>query len=755
MAAVCHFCRFLRIRAAGPTMKAVILLALVAVARAGLVGHGHAAVAVAAVPEAGHSSQHRSQDVHGNYNFGYKEAHTSGSSFRQEAGDAWGNKVGSYGLTDADGRVRVVKYVADGHGFRAHIATNEPGTAASHPAAAAYNAHHAVPALLLVLLAAGAAAVPHVGHSDEGFKQYRAPEPGGYSYGYSPAHGEGGGASWRKESADAAGNVIGFVRLQGPRRTGQRNLGLGAGITQWPIPQVPAHAHHAGAHSKTEGTGPHHGSRSTGARPPVALGHADDSVGAPYRFSYDSSATGGPFQHDVGDALGINRDIYGLSGQRVNNVADAGGFRASVQSNEPGVGNTKSAFSLGWSWSIWLMGPPGHGTEDGSGTADDDGVRTTVESNEPGFNGAQNPADVDVYKMPGLVGIALVFSGPPGTAPTGAALIPPSGLGIEGRSLPEQVTLFFRGSGLYNFAYANGQVVGPRQQKYGDAAANKEGSYGVTVDDDRFRNVDYVTGTNGFSASGETNEAAVDGAQRPADVDITKSSESAGTAPMGESSGPDGSSLPTGSGGFQGVHGHVTPAAPLRPALTGQPGVLLVPGSAGYPTVQGRVFVPVGSAGPASPGLPAVSVVPGSYGFNFIHSYPSGTGAPGLNVPVSTTNVNSPLASTQCNLVGGYSFGYTGGPGGVVHRETGDTSGTNSGVYGFNGEGGAVRNLNYAANGGEFRASVQRNQHGIDTSQNLAGSFVGALRGAVPISVPASEVPNTSFARHHVPLGGH
>nr|XP_037280533.1 collagen alpha-1(I) chain-like [Rhipicephalus microplus] len=647
--------------------------------------------------------------------------------------------------------------------------------------------------LLLVLLAAGAAAVPHVGHSDEGFKQYRAPEPGGYSYGYSPAHGEGGGASWRKESADAAGNVIGSYGFKDPdarvrlvtyvaNQDGfqanvqsnepglpQRNLGLGAGITQWPIPQVPAHAHHAGAHSKTEGTGPHHGSRSTGARPPVALGHADDSVGAPYRFSYDSSATGGPFQHDVGDALGINRDIYGLSGQRVNNVADAGGFRASVQSNEPGVGNTKSAFSLGSPSSASSgrqedgdnglifpppypggpgasgSGAPGHGTEDGSGTADDDGVRTTVESNEPGFNGAQNPADVDVYKMPGLVGIALVFSGPHGSAPAGAALIPPSGLGIEGRSLPVGPTgvgflappriagpVYTNygqqgGSTLYNFAYANGQVVGPRQQKYGDAAANKEGSYGVTVDDDRFHNVDYVTGTNGFSASGETNEPAGDGAQRPADVDITKSSESAGTAPMGESSGPDGSGLPTGSGGFQGVHGHVIPAAPPRPALTGQPRVLLVPGSAGYPTVQGRAFVPVGSAGPASPGLPAVSVVPGSYGFNFIHSYPSGTGAPGLNVPVSTTNVILP--SPALSPVGGYSFGYTGGPGGVVHRETGDTSGTNSGVYGFNGEGGAVRNLNYAANGGEFRASVQRNQHGIDTSQNLAGGFVGALRG--------------------------
>ncbi|XP_064488466.1 shematrin-like protein 1 [Ornithodoros turicata] len=127
-------------------MKVLAFVALFAVARAGFVGHhgavvGHAVVAHAA--EAGHSTQHRSQDLAGNYNFGYNEQHTSGGTFRQESGDAWGNKAGSYGLRDADGRVRVVKYVADGLGFRAHVATNEPGTAASTPAAASYNAGHA------------------------------------------------------------------------------------------------------------------------------------------------------------------------------------------------------------------------------------------------------------------------------------------------------------------------------------------------------------------------------------------------------------------------------------------------------------------------------------------------------------------------------------------------------------------------------------------------------------------------------------
>ncbi|KAH8020937.1 hypothetical protein HPB51_010327 [Rhipicephalus microplus] len=101
----------------------------------------------ALVPETGTSSQYRSQDVHGNYQFGYEEKHTSGGSFREETGDAYGNKYGSYGLTDADGRVRIVKYVADANGFRVIVNTNEPGTAPSTPAAASINPAPAVPAV--------------------------------------------------------------------------------------------------------------------------------------------------------------------------------------------------------------------------------------------------------------------------------------------------------------------------------------------------------------------------------------------------------------------------------------------------------------------------------------------------------------------------------------------------------------------------------------------------------------------------------
>ncbi|XP_076331569.1 uncharacterized protein LOC143236838 [Tachypleus tridentatus] len=109
--------------------KIAILCALVAVAHGGLIaGHGLAG---------GSSISSRRQDDFGNYAFNYDIVDPLGATNgRWEAGDGYGNKRGAYSLTDIDGRARRVEYVADGAGFRAVVKTNEPGTAASAPAAA-------------------------------------------------------------------------------------------------------------------------------------------------------------------------------------------------------------------------------------------------------------------------------------------------------------------------------------------------------------------------------------------------------------------------------------------------------------------------------------------------------------------------------------------------------------------------------------------------------------------------------------------
>lgn len=108
----------------------IVLAAFVAVASAHRVQYG---VAPLAAVSTGTSSQFRSEDNYGNYNFGYDESHATGGSSRREE-QTNGVRRGSYSLSDADGRHRVVNYIADADGFRASIQTNEPGVEPKDPA---------------------------------------------------------------------------------------------------------------------------------------------------------------------------------------------------------------------------------------------------------------------------------------------------------------------------------------------------------------------------------------------------------------------------------------------------------------------------------------------------------------------------------------------------------------------------------------------------------------------------------------------
>jgi len=139
---------------------AIVFLALVGYAYCGGVGYaGYAAVPAVGILNTGSSAQFRSQDNIGNYAFGYNEDHATGGTFRREQGGP-GVQVGSYGLRDADGRVRVVNYVADGAGFRANIQTNEPGVEPKDPAAVLINKAAAI----VAAPAAVAVAAPLAAH---------------------------------------------------------------------------------------------------------------------------------------------------------------------------------------------------------------------------------------------------------------------------------------------------------------------------------------------------------------------------------------------------------------------------------------------------------------------------------------------------------------------------------------------------------------------------------------------------------------
>jgi len=122
------------------------------------------AYAVPALINTGASAQFRSQDNVGNYAFGYNEDHATGGTFRRESG-SHGIKVGSYGLRDIDGRMRVVNYVADGLGFRANIQTNEPGVEPKDPAATLINKAGIVAAAPVVAHAGYAAPIAHAAYA--------------------------------------------------------------------------------------------------------------------------------------------------------------------------------------------------------------------------------------------------------------------------------------------------------------------------------------------------------------------------------------------------------------------------------------------------------------------------------------------------------------------------------------------------------------------------------------------------------------
>ncbi|OQR66202.1 cuticle protein 14-like [Tropilaelaps mercedesae] len=175
-------------------MKAFfVLTALVASAYAGIVGHGIGL-------HTGSSVSSRAEDGLGNYKFAYNEKHATGGTFRSEAGNPWG-VAGSYGLADIDGRQRVVNYVADGHGFRASIKTNEPGTAPqaaaatsvatpgiaavaktiAAPVALAAHASYAAPVIAKAPVALGYGGYGHAGYGT----------PLAHSYGYGVARGAG------------------------------------------------------------------------------------------------------------------------------------------------------------------------------------------------------------------------------------------------------------------------------------------------------------------------------------------------------------------------------------------------------------------------------------------------------------------------------------------------------------------------------------------------------------------------------------
>ncbi|GFY45405.1 cuticle protein 16.8 [Trichonephila inaurata madagascariensis] len=115
--------------------------------------HGHQQVFILIIVSAAVYASHHEHHEHHHpqpYKFGYDVKDHHGSQHRHEHGDGHGHVQGSYGFIDHKGVHREVHYVADHHGFRATVKTNEPGTANQDPAdvklhSNAHHDHHHVP----------------------------------------------------------------------------------------------------------------------------------------------------------------------------------------------------------------------------------------------------------------------------------------------------------------------------------------------------------------------------------------------------------------------------------------------------------------------------------------------------------------------------------------------------------------------------------------------------------------------------------
>ncbi|XP_055941792.1 fibroin heavy chain-like [Argiope bruennichi] len=505
---------------------AILFAALAAVNASVLLGHS-------ALVNTGVSARSQTQDAYGNYAFGYDIKDGLGATnSRSEVGDAHGNKKGSYTLADIDGRARRVDYVADGHGFRAVVKTNEPGTAASAPAAALVASPYAGPVAPVVNHVAPAAAV--IGHA----ASYAAPLAVAAPALAAPvAYGGVLGHGAAIAAPVAYGGVIGHGAALGTP------LGLGYGLGYGKVAILFAALAAVNA-SVLLG----HGALvNTGVS---ARSQTQDAYGN-YAFGYDIKDGLGATnsRSEVGDAHGNKKGSYTLAdidgrARRVDYVADGHGFRAVVKTNEPGTAASAPAAALVASPYAGPVAPVvnhvapaatvvGHAASYAAPLA----VAAPALAGTVAYGGVlgHGAAIAAPVAYGGVIGhgASLGFGAPLGlgyglgyvhkssiltkmfakvailfaalAAVNASVLLGHGALVTTGVSARSQTQDAY---GNYAFGYdiKDGLGATNSRSEVGDAYGNKKGSYSLADIDGRARRVDYVADGHGFRAVVKTNE---------------------------------------------------------------------------------------------------------------------------------------------------------------------------------------------------------------------------------------------------------
>ncbi|GFY47836.1 cuticle protein 10.9 [Trichonephila inaurata madagascariensis] len=648
-------------------------------------------------------------------------------SARQESADASGKVTGSYTVTNEDGSVRVVKYIADDQGFRADIDTNEAGTKSSNPANVALKSAFVEPAAPAQAPKRYAAPVqiapvkiaPQVnaysgGQYEQTPMQYNLGSNGGaYSFNYQSQL-EDGGSSSRSESSDGSGKVSGHYSLSvadGRRR--QVDYSSGAEgfqakidtnefgtksdspanvqfYSSAPQPAAPAATSYAQSSSfqqqkqvKTYAAAPIQQQAiqpATFAAAPIkqqpAQSYAQyDSKPSPYAFSYDAQLEDGSSSRtESADASGKVVGSYSLSTadgrqRTIHYTADHEGFRASVDTNE-------------------------------FGTQADSPADVQFNSNAP------KQAPVSTYSAGQFSQQRIPAAFPAQQSQISSGSQTKSAFQSQASYQGQSAMQYNTGAEQYApFAFnyvAEGEDGSSSRSESGDGTGKVVGSYSLSVSDGRKRTVDYLADQGGFRANINTNEHGTK-SDSPADIQLYSS------APLEAPQAHGASAYKATTGQFQSgaSAGHFQSGASSYKATTGQ---FQSGASAGQ-------FQSGASAGQfqsgASAGQYKASGSAGQY-------KASGLAGGQYQASGSAGQYKASFASQQrveaepSYQPSPYSFGYqaeaTGGS--SARSESSDASGKVTGSYTVRNEDGSVRVVEYIADQGGFRANVKTNEPG-------------------------------------------
>ncbi|CAN7996612.1 unnamed protein product, partial [Ixodes hexagonus] len=308
------------------------------------------------------------------YSFGYDNTDEFGTRLtRQETGDEFNGKTGSYSYTDAAGVHRTVNYVADAAGFRATVETNEPGTKTSAPAdAPTYSSSVEVASPVVVKAAPVAVQAVHAApvavravHSTPvvhaaPFAYAHHAAPVAYAVGHGPVSYALGFLLDKVSSLCLVTEAM--VRCPSPAIQSDKCTSLFNKREPAPLgANLMTHGAHISCESQTNSQ---QFATVACVVPRVCQKAVYFHAPQPYSFGYDNTdefgtrltrqETGDEHNNKVGSYGYV--DAHGVA-RTVNYVADAFGYRATVQTNEPGTKTSEPADAPTYSSSVEVQAP--------------------------------------------------------------------------------------------------------------------------------------------------------------------------------------------------------------------------------------------------------------------------------------------------------------------------------------------------------------------------------------------------------------